>query len=356
MVGFVVGASTLTGILVKLPAGASSDIFGRRPMLIVGTIAFAAIPFTYLGVATLGALVAVRFLHGTATAIVGPVASASLSDVAPPGRRATWLSTYSTIQGTGQALGPVVAGYLIAGGRYDVAFLAAGLVALSTPWLAARWPAPAAAPAGAAPWSQFTRDIAEVCRHPLILVTSLAQAAQFVLNGTLNAFLPLFARDVIGLTVSQLGWVFALQTMTTLAARPLMGMLSDRVDRRGVIVTGLSVCSSAVLLVSWTASASRLIVAVMLYAVGVAITTAATSAFITDLSRRARYGAAHGVFGTIYDVGDALGPIAAGFLVASIGYARMFQVMAVVALLATVLFYVVSTGYRSSGAVDAHSP
>ena len=53
----------------------------------------------------------------------------------------------------------------------------------------------------------------------------------------------------------------------------------------------------------------------MSYAAGVAITTAATSAYITDITRRARYGAAHGVFGTIYDVGDALGPIAAGLLV-----------------------------------------
>jgi len=32
---------------------------------------------------------------------------------------------------------------------------------------------------------------------------------------------------------------------------------------------------------------------------------------MTDLARRARYGTAHGVFGTIYDIGDALGPIAA---------------------------------------------
>jgi hypothetical protein len=36
-------------------------------MLILGTIVFAVMPFTYLGVATLGALVTVRFLHGAAT-------------------------------------------------------------------------------------------------------------------------------------------------------------------------------------------------------------------------------------------------------------------------------------------------
>jgi hypothetical protein len=37
------------------------------------------------------------------------------------------------------------------------------------------------------------------------------------------------------------------------------------------------------------------------------------------------------VFGTIYDVGDALGPIVAGVLVAAVGYSRMFQIMAAVA-------------------------
>jgi DHA1 family multidrug resistance protein-like MFS transporter len=342
MVGVVVGASTLTGILVKLPAGAWSDVLGRRPLLLLGTIVFAVMPFTYLGIASLSALVALRFVHGSATAIFGPVASASLSDLAPAGRRATWLSTYSTIQGAGQAVGPVIAGYLIASGRYDLAFVAAALFAVTTPFLAARWPAAARSAVEPQRMSQLGRGIVDVCRQPLILITSLAQAAQFVLNGTLNAFLPLFARDVLGLSASQLGWLFALQTVTTLATRPLMGMVSDRIGRRGVIVAGLTVCSGAVWLVSSATGLPGLVAAVLTYAIGVAVTTAATSAFITDLSQRARYGAAHGVFGTIYDVGDALGPIAAGVLVASVGYPRMFQIMAAVALALTTVFYVVS--------------
>ncbi len=342
MVGFVVGASTLTGILVKLPAGAWSDVLGRRPLLLLGTVVFAAMPFAYVGVASLGALVALRFMHGSATAIFGPVASASLSDIAPAGRRATWLSTYSTIQGAGQALGPVIAGYVIASGRYDLAFLVAGLFAIATPFIAARWPSPPVANVSPERLGQLRRGIVEVCRRPLILMTSLVQAAQFLLNGTLNAFLPLYARDVLGLSPSELGWLFALQTSTTLATRPLMGMLSDRIGRRGVIVAGLAVCSGAVLLVSRATGVLDLVMAVLAYAVGVAVTTAATSAFITDLSQRAQYGAAHGVFGTIYDIGDAFGPITAGVLVASVGYGRMFQVMSAVALVAATMFYVVS--------------
>jgi hypothetical protein len=46
------------------------------------------------------------------------------------------------------------------------------------------------------------------------------------------------------------------------------------------------------------------------------------------------------VFGTIYDIGDALGPIAAGVLVAWLGYGHMFQVMAVVAVMMAVVFAV----------------
>jgi MFS family permease len=180
-----------------------------------------------------------------------------------------------------------------------------------------------------------------------VLVTSGAQAAQFVLNGTLNAFLPLYGREILGLTATQLGWLFGLQTVTTLAVRPAIGFLSDRAGRRWVIVTGLTICSLAVFSLSLATTASALVVAVITYASGVATTTAATSAYITDVTRQARYGAAHGVFGTVYDVGDALGPIVAGLLVVGLGYARMFQIMAAVALMMAVAFSVTARSRAS---------
>jgi DHA1 family multidrug resistance protein-like MFS transporter len=146
----------------------------------------------------------------------------------------------------------------------------------------------------------------------------------------------------VGLTAPQLGWLFGIQTVTTLAVRPVIGLLSDRAGRRWVIVAGLTVCSAAVLAMSRAADAWALVAAVIAYAAGVAATTAATSAFITDVTGRRRYGAAHGVFGTIYDVGDALGPIAAGVLVATVGYAQMFQILAIVGATMAVVFLVAS--------------
>jgi MFS transporter, DHA1 family, multidrug resistance protein len=342
VIGFVMGASTLTGIMVKLPAGALSDVFGRRRLLLAGALVFATMPFTYLLASTLVVLVLLRFVHGSATAIFGPVASASLSEIAPATKRGTWLSAYATAQGVGQALGPVLAGYLIAAGRFDLAFVAAGFIGMGVPVIVAGWRGHSEVRPDRERWEEFKRGIVEVARDRLVLATSGAQAAQFVLNGTLNAFLPLYGRDVLGLTVPQVGWLFGVQTLTTLAVRPAIGYLSDHVGRRWVIVTGLVVCSAAVLLVSVATNVTEIVAAVVAYAAGVATTTAATSAYITDMTRRARYGAAHGVFGTIYDVGDALGPIVAGVLVAAVGYTRMFQVMAAVALTIAGAFAVIS--------------
>jgi MFS transporter, DHA1 family, multidrug resistance protein len=345
-VGFLVGASTLTGVFLKLPAGAWSDVLGRRPLLLLGTVIFAVMPFTYVGITSLAVLVALRVVHGSATAIFSPVTSAIVSDLAPATRRATWFSTYSTIQGLGQALGPVVAGYLIARGGYDVAFVGAGLIGAAAPFIAGTWPRPPESAVRAPRVVQFAAGIRDVCREPLILMTSVAQAAQFVLNGALNAFLPLFAHDVIGVRTTHLGWLLSVQVLTTLAARPLMGAIADRVERRAAIVSGLVACSGGVLVVSAASSVRGLVIGIVLYAAGVAVTSTAASAFITDLSRHARYGAAHGLFGTIYDVGDAIGPIAAGVLVAVVGYTHMFQVMAAVAVTVGVVFYVVSRDAR----------
>jgi len=343
LIGLIVGASTLTGIVVKLPAGAFSDVVGRRRLLMAGAGVFALMPFSYLTVSTLAGLLAARFVHGNATAIFGPVASAAVSDLAPVDRRGGWLGTYAMAQGAGQAIGPLIAGYLLAAGRFDLAFLVAGAIGLLTPIVVAGLVAeepPALHRHGR--WRSFREGVGEVVGNPLVLSASAAHAAQFFVNGGLNAFLPLYARDVVGLTTTHLGWLFAAQTVTTLAIRPLLGRVSDRVGRRPLIAAGMLLCSTMVWLLPLAPDGMTLAGLVVVYAAGVATTSAATSAFVTDVTRRARYGAAHGVFGTIYDIGDALGPIAAGLIVAGWGYGSMFRWTAGVGAGMAVMFTVVS--------------
>lgn len=244
------------------------------------------------------------------------------------------------LKGAGQAVGPVVAGVLMAQGRYDVAFVLAGIVAMASPALLISLRPREMPPAHsrASNRKQVIQGIREVVAERRILVASIAHAFYFVINGTLNAFLPLFAQDRIGLDAVQIGWLFGLQTVTTLAVRPLIGAACDRLGRRGAIALGLLGCAASVYGVSLATSQSELYGAMLMYAVSVAITTAATSAYITDVAPKARFGAAHGVFGTIYDIGDASGPLVGGVLIQVWGYTPTFHLMAALAAITAAAF------------------
>jgi len=78
------------------------------------------------------------------------------------------------------------------------------------------------------------------------------------------------------------------------------------------------------------------LLAAPLLGVGVGGVTPVTNALIADLSSARRLGAAMGVFGTIWDIGEAAGPMIAGFLIGDLGYATTFDVLAAVIALVTV--------------------
>jgi len=249
----------------------------------------------------------------------------------------------SSLQGLGQAVAPILAGYLLARSGFSAVFVVSGAIGViglvtlaSVPWPARRF----ASRAG------FIDVARGVLTDRNILIVSLAQASQFFVNGVVAAFLPLYAADVTGLGGFGIGVIIGLQTAATLLSRPLFGMISDRLGRRPLIVCGLLTCTACVFLISLATRPWQLGAVALVYGGGVAVTTSATAARVSDLTRDARYGAAHGIFGTIYDVGDAFGPMAAGVLVSAVGLSAAFRVMAAITLVLTFTFWHLAAGWE----------
>jgi MFS family permease len=345
LIGLVAGASTLTGVALKLPAGAISDAVGRRAVLLSAGGVFALMPFSYPLASTLTGLLLLRLVHGSATALFGPTASATLSDVAPAAERGRWLGTYSAIQGCGQAAGPVIAGWLLAWSGFSRTFTAAGFLGL-TAWLLLATVVPSAKRSSRLELVNVGAAVRAVMGDSRLILTSIAQAGQFFLHGLLTAFLPLYAVDRAGLGAAQAGLLFGAQMFTTIVSRPLFGAVSDRVGRPPMIVGGLGVCAAAVGALSIAQSFAVLLMISAVYGAGLAVTTSSTAALITDLSDRSRYGAAHGLFGTIFDIGDALGSIIGGLVAARIGYARTFQTAALAAFALAMTFGAISARWK----------
>lgn len=328
IIGWAVAASTITGIFMKLPAGTLSDILGRRTLLLMGGVVFALTPFFYPLIATIAGLMILRFIHGNATAIFGPTASAAISDISAANERGARLGLYASVQGIGQTLGPLLGGFLITWQGFSTPFVTSGVIGAAGLVLLLMFRIGSDHRERKNIVKNLLQGLREVAGNRGIMITSIAVASQMFAVGAYNAFLPLFAKDLAGLDAGKIGIIFGIQTTTTLLARPLMGKFSDRIGRKPLILAALLWCALLIALLPHLQRFELLLVFGSAWGLGSAVVSSVASAFITDLAKRAHYGAAHGAFGTIFDIGEAAGPIVAGLLVAYFGYVWMFAAMA----------------------------
>ena len=340
-IGLIVSVSTLTGVFLKLPSGALSDIYGRRMLLRIGVIAFGVPPFFYPLISDLNVLTLLRLFHGLATAIFAPSALATVAELYRE-RRGAAMGTYTACTQSGALLGPFIGGYLAYAAGFSSAFLTAGFFGcaaimmfyslhLSPP--PPRMYEKGAAAIGAEMWKGFT----SVARNPTVLITSLMDAAKMIANGALMAFLPLYGVSV-GLNAAEVGLLFTVQALTSFLSKPIMGRVSDSVGRQPLIMAGLLICAATFVCIPHVTHLAVLLMLSAGFGFGEAVVTSSSSAFVADSSEYKTLGAGMGMQGTIGDIGHASGPLLAGVLIANMSYAGAFGMIAGLQLLVAAFF------------------
>ena len=325
-IGLVVGASTITGIFFKMPAGALSDIFGRKKIMLLGICFFAFTPFFYFLAKDATSLFIIRMIHGFATAIFTPVASAMISDLAQSNNRGQLLSTYSSANMIGRTLGPVCGGWLLFTGGFYFPFAASGICGLIALIFAICYPGDKPDYLITRKRSQFILGIREVISNKAILLVSLVECIQYLAIGSIECFLPIYSKNIVHLLEWQIGLLFGMQVIATMVSKPFLGILSDRFGRKPQITIGLILGGVICTLVPHLNTFFWLLILIAVFGLTVAVVTSATAAFVTDLSKKENYGSAHGVFGTIMDIGHASGPILGGIILSKLNYNSLFLI------------------------------
>lgn len=349
-IGFAVGISTVTGIFFKLPSGALSDVIGRKKTMLIGLVVFAVLPFAYLFIDNYQALIVVRFIHGLATAIYGPVSMAVVADVAGE-RKGELLSWFSSVTIIGNLLGAPLGGFILhtspgaagpAMGDFQIAYLASGFAGVMALVLAL-----GVLKNGQKTekhqnlkeaYARFASGIKEVASDRRVIITSNMEGLQNMTVGALEAFLPIYAVTVAGLDAFQAGLLWGVQVIATIIAKPIMGKTSDRYGRKPLITAGLLLCAVSFAAIPLLNNFYLLGLAAMVFGLGEALVTSSSAALIVDICQEKHFGAAMGTFGTIFDIGHAAGPILAGFLIARLDYRLSFWIMATMLLAAIPLF------------------
>ena len=105
---------TVTYASLMLVFGRIGDIFGHRPVFILGA-GVSVVAFVGCGAASsYGWLLAARVLQGIGAALLLSCGPALITEAAPEAMRPRMLGLYTMMFGMGSALGPLLAGALIA--------------------------------------------------------------------------------------------------------------------------------------------------------------------------------------------------------------------------------------------------
>jgi len=349
-IGFVVGISTITGIFFKLPSGALSDIIGRRKTMLIGIFVFAVMPFAYLFVKDYHLLIAVRFVHGLATAIYGPVSMAVVADVAGT-KKGEMLSWFSSITIIGNLLGAPLGGFILHAApgaqnpsisNFHTAYLVSGFAGMMSLILALRLLKEKEAIKQnngiKDSFKKFVSGIKEVISDKRVVIISNMEGMQNMTMGALEAFLPIYAVTVAGLNEFQAGLLWGIQVFATILSKPIMGRLSDKYERKPLITTGIILCAVSFGFIPMLKDFYLLMISAVLFGFGEAFVTSSSAALIADICKEKHFGTAMGTFGTIFDIGHASGPILAGFLITNLDYLYAFWIMSGILIISLPVF------------------
>ena len=257
MVSLVQAAAQLPVLLLALPAGALADLMDRKRHLIVTNMLMLAASAALAIVAALGRLDATILLLLTALLAVGaalnnPAWSASVPLTVPRRSLAQALVLNSIGFNIARAIGPAIGGLIVAVAGATVAFAAnAASFAFVAVVVGILLTFPRTRTTLDVPpepfWSAMRIGIAYAMAEPVVRRTLVRSAAFFGCASAIWALLPLYVRQVLGLSSASFGLMMGVIGAGAVLGGLLMPRLHMLFSRNNLIMLAGAACGLAMI-------------------------------------------------------------------------------------------------------------
>lgn len=342
-IGLISAFSPLAGILFSFPVGLLSDKIGRKKLLVVSGVIFLVCPLLYLAVSSPLWLIPIRFFHGMATAILGPVASAMIVE-RYANSKGEKLGFYSSSTLVGRALAPMLGGFIIAhfaGASltgYKYVYVTAFVLALPVFILTMliKDESKGGATVGA---RDFYTDLKYLFTNKRLISTAGVDMAIYFAYGAFETYLPLYLTQ-LDISAGEIGVIFSTQILAIALSKPLFGKLADRVDKRKQIVLGALLLGLSIGVLGFFQSVPAAIVLGLIFGLGLSFSTIATSAYAAEVTSPDKLGSSLGALSAIMDIGQTVGPLLTGIAITYVSYRLGFILSLVLIAIMTLIFYI----------------
>lgn len=352
LIGLIAAFSPLAGMLFSFPIGVLSDCYGRKKLLVASGAIFITAPLLYMFVQTPALLIPIRFFHGFATAILGPVVSAIIAERFTK-NKGEMLGLYSSATLVGRTIAPLVGGAIIGFFiaypgilKYQFVYIVAFAASLPVFVMILFYHEKTPVTKRAMGFDSFKKSFSDFFSNRNLRATAFVDMSTYFTFGAFETYMPLLMQSE-GFSAYYIGLVFSIQVLSIALTKPIFGKWSDRTDRRIQIVVGLLMLGGSVAVIPIFPGLIQFIALSMLAGLGMSLSTVATSAFVADLAKKQELGASMGALSSTMDVGQSIGPVATGIVITSFSYTAGFMLSLALSI-AVAVFFVASVYKKDS--------
>ncbi len=342
--GLLVSVFHLSALLANFGSGLMVDVTGRRVLLQVVSLLVGASALFAFGVSeTFPVLAVLVMLIGASNNLWHPPAIAYLSEMYPDNRGYA-LSIHALGANLGDTLAPLAAGSLLAAltwqGTAATGSVPVVLVALLIAVMLLRKDDRARAATGSGmSRTEYLQGLKRIVRNRLVLGLSLMAGFRSMAQNGLLMFLPLFLIDELRTGPLWMGVTMMAMQAGGLVAAPVAGICSDRIGRRPVVLSGLTVTTIVIAAITLIQNDVVLVAAVSVLGFALFAVRPVVHSWMMDLVPTRLFGSATSLmFGTQALLSAAVPPIG-GLIADAYGLSAVFYLLAGTMLVANFLVY-----------------
>ena len=351
--GLIFSGWALARALVMPFVGRLSDVKGRKLILSLGLFFYALLSVAYIAADTAPMLAVIRWSHGLASAMVLPIATAYIGDLASEAGEGKAMGAFNFALFAGFGFGPLMGGILNDLLSFAAAFLAMGVLSFVALILVLMFLPDLKMKTGGGEGNDRPR-FGLVVGDTLVQGVLSFRFLQAVGRGAVATFLPIFAAEVIGLSTSAIGLIISMQVLMISLFQYPMGVLADRVNRRFLVAVGLVGSSLCIILLPHTFNFTGLFLVTMASGMIGGIALPAATAMLVGKGRTLGMGTVMGFFNTAMDVGMIFGPLVGGMIFDHIALPPVFYFGGMMGLVGVSAFWYLTRGLNGHEPARVH--
>jgi MFS family permease len=315
--------------------GRMSDKRGKKRFITLGLGMYSIISISYIFAFDVYSLTAIRIVHGLASAMVIPIARASVGESAAEGEEGRQMSSINTSIFLGIAFGPLIGGILNDSLGIESLFLAMSGLSVFALFISLLFLP-----------NKMNEKIQKqsipyriAFRSHMIRGLFLLRIIRAINLGVLYVFLPLYA-VVVNLSGIEIGILLSTTVFLNAILQKPFGYISDKVDRLPMVIFGLLLSSIPLFFIPSSNIFNELVSIVVLIGVGRAVVMSASTAMSVQVGRKMGMGFVMGLLNSGMGIGMITASLISGILFDALGIMVPFYFAGILSLIVAPIIYI----------------